>query len=65
MLNLHHATRLYTDIELLKKFAKFIHANGIQGERLDEVVLMMSIVMVYDGDVIKGFVSRVIKDLEK
>jgi len=65
MLKLSSATRLYTDVEILKRFAKFIYANNIQGERFDELLLMMSIILRHSGDDIKVFVANVIKKLEK
>ena len=65
MLKLTSATRLYTDAEILKKLAKFIYVNNIHDGGLDELVLMMSIILRHNGDDIKGFIAKVIKNLEK
>ena len=65
MLNLNNANRLYTDMEILEKAAKYIYTNGYQDEKLDDAVDMLSKIVDYDPDFIKGFVGRTIQDLTK
>ncbi len=70
MLNLNNATRLYTDVEILEKFAKYVYANGIEDDTLKkyfgvDAVALVSEIVEYDPDFIRGFVSRVIRDLQK
>ncbi len=64
MLNLRDASRLYTDTELLESSAKYIYANGLEGEVLEHAVNMVSRMVGYDTDFIKGFVGRTIRDLQ-
>ena len=65
MLNLNNANRLFTDIEILDKAAKYIYINCYEGERLDDYIHMLSKIVEYDPDFIKGFVGRTIQDLTK
>ncbi len=70
MLNLSNATRLYTDVEILDKCAKYLHANGFEGDTLKkdfnvDAVALVSEIVEYDPDFIRGFVNRAIRDLQK
>ncbi len=65
MLNLNNANRLYTDVELLEKAAKYIYTNGYQDDRLDDAVAMVSEIVGYDPDFVMGFIGRSIQDLIK
>ena len=65
MLNLNNANRLYTDFELMEKFAKYVYTNDYQDEKLADAVDMLSKMVGYDADFIKGFVGRTIRDLQK
>lgn len=65
MLNLHGATKLCTDTELLETAAKYIYANGLEGEASEHAVSMVSKMVAYDADFIKGFIGRTIRDLQK
>ena len=63
MLNLYGANRFYTDIELLDKAAKYIFANGLQDDRLDDAIDMLSKILDYDADFINGYVKKSIQEL--
>lgn len=63
MLNLNSANRIYTDIELMDKAAKYIFANNLKDDRLENAVDMLSKILDYDTDFIKGYVKKVIQDL--
>lgn len=65
MLNLSGANRLYSDIELLELAAKYILANGLDGEGFEHAISMVSRMVGYDPDFIRGFVGRAMQDLQK
>lgn len=61
MLNLNNANRLYTDRELMKKFAKYIITNNYGGARLEEAVEMFSKIVDYDPDFVRGFLRQAMR----
>ena len=65
MLNLNSANRLYTDIEILEKAAKYLHVNDEGSKTFDYAIDMLSKILDYHPDYIKGFAKKTIQDLTK
>jgi len=65
MLNLRNANRLYSDVEILEKAAKYIVAHGFEGENFLDTIDLLSKLLDYDHDFLKGFMRQAMQDLKK
>ena len=59
MLDITHANRLYTDQELLDKFANHVIDGAFTEQRLADSIALISHITGYDPDFIKGFMGSV------
>ena len=63
MLDINSVNRIYTDIELMDKASKYFFANNMKDADFEKAIDMLSNILDYDNDFIKGYVKKAIQDL--